>query len=309
MAVGRAAGYPDYTSSGDSQFIPEIWSGKLLEKFYTATTFAAISNTDYVGEISDVGDKVIIRTVPDVTINTYTKGQKLTYENLESDPIEMTIDYGKYYAFTIDDIDAYQSDIALMDSWANDASQQMKITIDAHLYSLTYDDASAYNKGTTAGYRSSGFNLGTLTSAVQLTKANILEYIVDCGTVLTEYNIPEDGRWIVLPAWATGLIIKSDLKDVSMTGDSASPIRNGYIGKIRNFDIYESNQLYSVSDSGYTGYYVPFGHRSAISFASQITKSESLRAESTFGDLVRGLNVYGVKTLQPTALGCLYCKK
>jgi hypothetical protein len=28
-------------------FIPEIWSGKLIEKFYDSTVLAAISNTDY----------------------------------------------------------------------------------------------------------------------------------------------------------------------------------------------------------------------------------------------------------------------
>ena len=28
-------------------FIPTIWSGKLIEKFYDATVLAAISNTDY----------------------------------------------------------------------------------------------------------------------------------------------------------------------------------------------------------------------------------------------------------------------
>lgn len=47
MAVTAAAGTPQYSGT----FIPEIWSGKLLVKFYAATVLAAISNTDYEGEI------------------------------------------------------------------------------------------------------------------------------------------------------------------------------------------------------------------------------------------------------------------
>ena len=34
---------------------PEIWSGKLIEKFYAATVLSAISNTDYEGEIKSYG--------------------------------------------------------------------------------------------------------------------------------------------------------------------------------------------------------------------------------------------------------------
>ena len=46
MAFPRAAGQPDYSRGGASEFIPEIWSGKWLEKFYDATFLTEISNTD-----------------------------------------------------------------------------------------------------------------------------------------------------------------------------------------------------------------------------------------------------------------------
>jgi len=45
MAIEAAAGTPQYSGN----FIPEIWSAKLLIKFYAATVLAAISNTDYEG--------------------------------------------------------------------------------------------------------------------------------------------------------------------------------------------------------------------------------------------------------------------
>jgi hypothetical protein len=78
---------------------------------------------------------------------------------------------------------------------------------------------------------------------------------------------------------------------------------------IDRFTLYLSNNLYSATDGSFTAYYCLFGTNAAITFASQMTKMETLRAESTFGDLVRGLNVYGFKIIKPEALGLLYCRK
>ncbi len=96
MSVARVAGMPDYTNDGASRFIPELWAGKLIEKFYLSTVWAAISNTDYQGMIKDQGDTVIIRNTPTLTINDYQKGQKLNYERPETTALELLIDKGKY---------------------------------------------------------------------------------------------------------------------------------------------------------------------------------------------------------------------
>lgn len=308
MSLGRAAGQPDYTNTGTNKYIPEIWSGKMLEKFYAVTAYEEIANTDYEGEIKKVGDKVIIRTVPDITINDYVKGQKLTYELPESASTELTIDYGKYYAFECDDVDAYQSDIALMDKFSQDAGMQMKIKINIAVWAGMYASPATYNKGATAGQISRGYNLGTSGSPVQITKANIIDYIVDCGTVLDEQNRPESDRWMVIPAWMAGMLKKSDLKDASMTGDGKSVLFNGRIGQLDRFTLYTDNNLYKVTDTVLC-WYVMFGHISAFTFVTQITKSESLRAESTFADMIRGLQVYGYKVLQTESLGALYVRK
>ena len=310
MSVGRAAGHPDYSSSSSSNYIPEIWAGKLIEKFYKTTVFGAISNTNYQGVIKNQGDKVYIRQIGDVTISDYVKGQKLVYERIESTDVELAIDKAKYFAFTCDDVDAYQSDIKLMNEWSTDASEQMKIKIDSLVLQdmATSSSLNAYNVGATAGKISGSFNIGASTAPVQLTKANVLEYIVDCGTVLDEQNVPETGRWMVIPSWVANLIKKSDLKDASLVGESPTIMRNGRLGIIDRFTLYLSNNVYSATDT-VTCYYVLFGTNHAITFASQITKMESLRAETTFGDLVRGLQVYGYQLVKPEAMGMLYCRK
>lgn len=47
--VPVASGVPDYGPSGSVKFIPEVWSGKLVERFYKATVFGEIASTDYEG--------------------------------------------------------------------------------------------------------------------------------------------------------------------------------------------------------------------------------------------------------------------
>jgi hypothetical protein len=114
MAFPVAPGRPNYSGN----FIPEIWSGKLIENFYDATVLAAISNTDYEGEIRNMGDTVNIRTQPNITIRDYVKGQNLVVENPDKPKIQLVIDKGEYFACVEDDVDKVQSDVNLMDMWS-----------------------------------------------------------------------------------------------------------------------------------------------------------------------------------------------
>jgi hypothetical protein len=111
-------------------FIPELWSGKIIEKFYDATVLAAIANTDYEGEITSYGDKVTIRTKPTITINNYNAYDSLSTEAPSSSVVELLIDRGKYWSTVLDDVMEVQSDLDHLSMWADDASEQMKIDID-----------------------------------------------------------------------------------------------------------------------------------------------------------------------------------
>ena len=123
------------------------------------------------------------------------------------------------------------------------------------------------------------------------------------GTVLDEANCPESDRFLVIPAKMGGLIKQSDLKDASITGDGSSPLRNGRLGMIDRFTVYVSHNL-SKSGSEFS---VIAGHKMGITFASQMTNMETIRSETTFGDIIRGLQVYGYKVVKPEALATLVC--
>ncbi len=297
MAYPVAAGSTSYSGT----FIPEIWSKKLIEKFYASTVLTAISNTNYEGEIRSQGDKVKIRTIPTLNINDYKSGDNLINQRPTSTNVELLIDKGKYWSAIVDDVQDVQSDINMMNMWSQDAAEQMKIAIDTEVLGSIYADADAANKGDTAGAISGNLALGTTGSAEQVSKDTILTYIMRMGQCLDEQNRPETGRFLVLPYWATTMLKLSDIKDASLTNDGTSPLRNGRVGMIDRFTVYQSNNLPWVTDTNKC-FYVYAGVKNALTFASQLTKTESLRAESTFGSIMRGLHVYGYKVIDPKSL-------
>ena len=313
--------YPQYSTSNSSgaKFIPEIWSGKLQVKFYKSTVLAEITNNDWEGEIKGSGDKVHIRSIPTITIRDYTKGLNLTNEVPTSTPIELTIDKGKYFSVVLDDVDEVQADVRLMDLFTNDAGEQMKISIDGDVLNTVPASAAAANKGATAGALSGNINLGVAGAPRAVTASNILDAILDAGQVLDEQNVPEDGRWMVVAPWFSSMIKRSELRQAYLTGDDLTPLRNGKVGMIDRFTLYVSNNITKVTDLGADSavggtstnadkdaWNFIAGTRDAISFASQITNVETMRAQSTFGNIVRGLNVYGFKVVKPEALVNLY---
>ena len=165
------------------------------------------------------------------------------------------------------------------------------------------------NSGAGAGRISGNINMGATGSPVQLTKTNVIDYIVDAGAVLDEANAPESDRFLVIPAWVAAMIKKSDVKDASLTGDSQTPLRNGRLGTIDRFTVYVSHNLNRVVDSGNQCFSLLAGHKMGLTFATQMTNMESIRAESTFGSIVRGLQVYGFAVVKPEALARLYVRQ
>ena len=305
--------YPTGSTSNNlpsTGFIPEIWSGKLVEKFYASTVLAAISNTDYEGEIKNQGDKVKIRTKPTITISDYRADGLLSLQRPTGSVVELNIDNGKYFNTILDDVMDVQSDLNLLSMWSDDAAEQMKIVIDTAVLAGILGGAAAQNRGTTAGKISGNINLGVTTSPLSTTaiaasgKVDILSVLLRMGQALDEQNIPETGRWVVLPTWAATLVKQSELRQAYLSGDGVSILRNGRLGMVDRFTLYTSNLLPTGTAgglaSGETAIYA--GHAHGLTFASQVSKVETLRSEQTFGTILRGLQVYGYKVIDGTAI-------
>jgi len=326
MAFGTAPGYPDYSAAGSSAFIPEIWSAKLVEKFYDATVLTHISNTNYEGEIKGLGDKVWIRTrgTAPVYLNVYQKGGVLKPpDRIESPRAQLLIDQNTYFYFGIDDIDKYQSDIALMSQWAEDATENEKVAIDTDVLAyvlgyggynplIQYSTSKVYslNQGLTAGRVSGLYNLGAVDAPAQVTTANIIKYLAMAEAVLGEANIPDDAsKFFIMPRVMAMLLKTSDIKDASMMGDATSALRSGRLGRLLNFTLYASNLLPSRIDptTSQLSFYCLFGHPLGLTFADQFTETDYIdKPETTFGKFIKSLHVFGREVIKDSALGCLY---
>lgn len=281
------AAFPSAGANSAANFISEVWSKKLQAKFYANTVLPQVSNTDYEGEISGQGNKVIIRTVPDVTVADYTG--TISYADLTTTKVELNIDKAKSYAFKVDDVVKAQSNFDYWNAAAQDAAESMKIAVETDVFT---NIVSTFTPA--------------VVDATSTTSANILGKILDAGQTLDENNIPETGRFIILSPQYVNLLKQSDLKDASLAGDGTSMLRNGRVGMIDRFTVYMSNNLLkpaSGSDANKT--HTIYGHPKAMSFASQFTNTETVRMETSFGDGVRGLKVYGYKTVVPTAGGVI----
>jgi|SRR6056300_875035 len=281
MAYSSSSGSFSF-AAGEQHFIPEVFSKKLQAKFYAQTVLSEVTTNEYEGEISGLGNKVNIRTVPAVTVADYTGS--LSYSDVTSSTIELDINKAKSYAFKVDDILRMQADIDFMNEAAQDAAQNMKIAIEQDVFANVAAGSSLTDINSTPA---------------DITSSTVLGHILSAGEQLDDNNIPEDGRFMIVnPAVAT-LIKQSELRQAYLTGDSVSPLRNGFIGKIDRFNMYVSNNL-STTSGVTSGLY---GHPKAIAYASQMTNTETVRLESSFGDGVRGLAVYGYKVVLPTAIG------
>lgn len=293
-------------------FIPEIWSGKLVEKFYASTVLSAISNTDYEGEIKNKGDRVKIRTKPTITIRDYRADGLLGLDRPSGSNTELYIDQGKYFSLILDDVMELQSDLNLLSMWADDAAQQMKITVDTAVLLGILNQADSANRGASAGAISTNINLG-VTSTGPLSvigrdptvgEVEVVDVLLRMGQALDEYNIPEVGRWVVIPAWMGRMIKQSELRQAYLSGDAVTMLRNGRLGMIDRFTVYISNLLPAGVASGLAagewGIYA--GHAHGLTFATQISKVETLRSELTFGQILRGLQIYGYLVVDGKAL-------
>lgn len=290
-------------------FIPQLWSGKLNAKFYATTVFGDIANTSYEGEIKNLGDSITINNIPSITIRDYAVGTNLNYEVPAPSKVDLQIDKAKYFGFQVSDVLAHQSKPALMSTFSDDASNQMRINMDAAILLAEMNNGAAANKGATAGVKSASYNLGTDNTPVSLAGNNVVDLVTAFSSVLDEQNVPDSDRFLVIDPSFRRTLMASPLAQAYVTGDDKSILRNGKIGQIDRFTIYVSNQLpTAAAGQNFSGGVqggaakrraIIAGHKTALTFASQIVKMENLQNPNDFGTLVRGLQVYGHKMIKP----------
>ena len=327
MALART----NYTHDGSggwtaASYVPTLFAKKTLVDFYASTIFKEICNIDYEGEFKNVGDTINIRQAPAITVNSYTvggaPGTGITYQIPSKDDLSMLIDQAIYTAFQVDDVDKVQSDIDLMNMYATDASERMKINVDTNVLLHMSTGAHASNKGATAGVQSGNLDFGTdavhtgatgplqivgnSTESASANRYAAVDTIVRMGQALDEQNVPAMDRYVVIPAWYATKLKTSELKQANITGDATGTIRTGLIGSLNGMKIYVNNNLPAGTIATHSDWVIA-GTKAACSFALQMSKSDRLPIEASFGEYMRTLWVFGRQVVKPEALVTVIC--
>ena len=268
-------------NSNYKNFIPTLWSARLLANLDKSLVFLNMVNRDYEGEIKAYGDTVKINQVGDITIKDYTGADIDDPEELSSTQQELKIDQAKYFNFTVKDVDKAQANVGLLDQSMQRAGYAMSNLIDQDIAALVSE---------------AGVKVGTQAAPIEIDATNAYDNLVDLSVKLDEGNVPKAGRKIVLPPWYFGMLAK-DVRFVN----NFNVLPNGVVenATVSGFSLLQSNNV--KTGTGGT-HHVMAGTTQAISFANQVIETEAYRPEKNFSDAVKGLTVWGRKVIQPEAL-------
>ena len=297
------------SGQANSFFLPSIYSKKVLNFFRKSSVVEAITNTDYSGEISAYGDSVKIIKEPVISVYDYTRGQDTTQTKLTDEELTLVVDSAKAFKFIVDDIETKMSHVNFKEVASSSAAYALRDSFDAAVLATMFsgvsssspdhvlgaDNATDLAAGTFDGTGNLDIGFGT-------NEHDPIDVMARMARLLDEQNVPEEGRWFVAgPDFYEQLgQASSKLLSVDFNAGQGS-IRNGLVssGKLRGFDMYKSNNIAATTNAA--GKCLA-GHISSTATAQTIVSTEVLRDPSSFGDIVRGLHVYGAKVLRGEAL-------
>lgn len=267
-----------------SNFIPEVWAREILSNLRSALVFAAMCNRNYEGDIAEAGDTVHITDFTDPSVRTYTSESDISVDSLTDGTRQLDIDQAKYFAFDVDDIERRLALPGFVEAATQGAAYNLAAQADSFLSAAMAADVDAGNK---------------LGATAITDPEDAYDMLVALRTKLSKSNCPTEGRWATVNPETYGKLLGDDrFVRIDASGTSAG-LRNGQVGRAAGFDVYEVNTLPVVDGDTWTAI---AGHPIATTYAEAISKITVQAREKRFGDLVKGLHLYGAKVVRPTCL-------
>ena len=292
-----------------NNFLPEIYSKKVLNFFRKASVVEAITNTDYAGEISAFGDSVKIIKEPVITVDQYERGGSITATTLTDNEVVLVVDTANAFKFIVDDIETSMSHVNFKEAASSSAAYSLRDAFDSGVIAKMFAGVSASSPDHIIGADAAAGTAGVAetTASVDLlgsdgTGVDAIDLMARMARKLDDQNVPEEGRWFIAGPEFYEELVKSSSKLINVDFNAGQgSIRNGLVssGKLRGFDMYKTNNIAATSTASGK---VLAGHMSSTCTAQTIVNTETVRDVTSFGDIVRGLHVYGAKVLRPEAL-------
>ena len=307
----------DLSTAGQTNgfFFPEIYSANVQVAFRKASVVEAITNTDYTGEIANFGDTVNIIKEPDITVAAYLRGQALVATKLTDEELILIVDKANYFKFVVDDLETKMSHVNWQATASDRAGYKLRDAFDSEVMTYISDNVSTATPNMLIG--ADDATAGTLedfdggaTESIKIgftaaTESDPLDVIARMARLLDDENAPDDGRWFVAEPEFYEILVKTASKLLTVDYNAGQgSIRNGLVssGMLRGFMMYRSNNM----PAGTNAKIALAGHISGVSTAQTIIKTETDRVEDGFGDLVKGLHVYGRKLLRDESVVKLF---
>lgn len=285
-----------------TQFVPEIWNAALLSALRKSLIYAGpgIINTDYEGDIQQGGDTVRITSISRPTVGTYVPGvTSIVPEQLVDAQRSLVIDQVKYWAFQVDDINQRQAAGDVIPAATSEAAYALADVMDQYVAGL-YTQIQTANVVAPVTITQTSLD-GTTVPKTWAYQAGVAydSILIPLKVALDVANVPSAGRYCVLPPWLHGVMLRDPrFVKVNESGTEMG-LRNGQVGRAAGFDILMSNNVPVPSANAYA---VTAGVSSAITWATQIAKTEAYRPQSSFSDAIKGLALFGSKVVRPDAL-------
>jgi len=293
----------------NSFFLPSVFSKKVLNFFRKASVVEAITNTDYSGEISGYGDSVKIIKEPTITVYQYERGANVTKTALTDAETTLIVDVANAFKFIVDDIETAMSHVNFKEVASSSAAYALRDAFDAGVIATMFAGVSASSPNHILGSDSATDlaagtfdGTGNLDVGFGTSEHDPLDVMAHMARLLDEQNIPEEGRWFLAPPSFYEQLSQASSKLLSVDYNAGQgSIRNGLVssGKLRGFDMYKSNNIAATTNAAGK---ILAGHVSSTATAQTITSTEVIRDPDSFGDICRGLHVYGAKVLRDEAL-------
>jgi hypothetical protein len=277
-----------------NNFIPEIWSARLLKHLDMNLVFKNLVNSDYEGEIRNYGDTVRVNQIGDIAVKNWLKNTDVVPDDLDSTQAILTIDQARYYAFQVYDVDTAQANVSLMDAAMERAAYSLAKDIDTFIAEKYIDAGIDIDTGYTI-----------VTGSTSGSDITAYDLIVEIASKFDENNVPDAGRWLTVPPWFHAMLLKAAEYKTAVENYKTS----GVVPQVAGIKILKSNNIQTIVESGTTYHYLMGGTNTAISFALQVQKAEAMRSASNFADVVRGLVLYGAKVFYPESLASIKVKK
>ena len=297
------------SGQNNSFFMPSVFSKKVLNFFRKASVAEAITNTDYAGEIAAFGDSVKIIKEPVITVYQYERGADVTQTKLTDQETTLVVDTANAFKFIVDDIETAMSHVNFKEVASSSAAYSLRDAYDAGIIATLFAGVSASAPNHILGAdNATDLAAGTFDGTGNLdigfgsNEHDPIDVLSHMARLLDEQNVPEEGRWFLADPAFYEILVQSSSKLLSVDYNAGQgSIRNGLVstGKLRGFDMYKTNNIAAASNAAGK---VIAGHMSAAATAQAITSTEVIRDPDSFGDIVRGLHVYGSKVLRPEAL-------